>query len=68
MNNKFILIFFLIFLSFCFIIFYKGLNTPNNYTPKISEEKNIPLFKAKDFNSNIDILQIKFLKKIAIIL
>ena len=63
MNNKFILIFFLIFLSFCFIIFYKGLNNSNTYIPKISEEKNIPLFKAKDFNSNIDITSDKVFEK-----
>ena len=63
MNNKFILIFFLIFLSFCFIIFYKGLNNSNTYIPKISEEKNIPLFKAKDFNSNILIDSEKIFKK-----
>ena len=40
------------FLSFCFIIFYKGLNNSNTYKPKISDEKNIPTFEAKDFNSN----------------
>ena len=52
MKNKFSLFIIVIFLSFCFIIFYKGLNTPNNYTPKVSEKKNIPTFKAKDFFSN----------------
>ena len=41
-----------IFLSFCFVIFYKGLNTPNTYTPKVNEKKNIPTFKAKDFDSD----------------
>jgi len=50
MKNKFSLFIVIIFLSFCFIIFYKGLNTPNNYTPKVSEKKNIPTFKAKDFD------------------
>jgi len=52
MKNKLILFVVVIFLSFCFIIFYKGLNTPNNYTPKVNEKKNIPIFKAKDFNSD----------------
>ena len=52
MKNKLILFVVVIFLSFCFIIFYKGLNTPNNYTPKVNEKKNIPTFKAKDFNSD----------------
>ena len=42
----------IIFLSFCFIIFYKGLDNPNIYAPKISHKKNIPTFKAKDFNSD----------------
>ena len=46
MKNKFSLFVVVIFLSFCFVIFYKGLNTPNNYTPKINERKNIPTFKT----------------------
>ena len=52
MKNKFSLFVVVIFLSFCFIILYKGLNTPNNYTPKVNEKKNVPTFKAKDFYSN----------------
>jgi cytochrome c biogenesis protein CcmG/thiol:disulfide interchange protein DsbE len=52
MKNKFSLFVIVIFLSFCFVIFYKGLDTPNNYTPKANEKKNIPTFKAKDFNSD----------------
>ena len=52
MKNKFSLFIVIIFLSFCFVIFYKGLNTPNNYTPKVNEKKNIPTFKAKDFYSD----------------
>ena len=52
MNNKFILFIIIIFLSSCFVIFYKGLNNPNNYIPKVSEKKKIPNFKAQDFNSN----------------
>ena len=39
-------------ISFCFIIFYKGLNNSNTYTPKITDKKNVPIFEAKDFNSN----------------
>jgi len=38
--------------SFCFIVFYKGLNNSNTYIPKISDKKNIPIFEAKDFNSS----------------
>ena len=37
---------------FCFLIFYKGLDKPNIYTPKTNIEKNVPIFKAKDFYSN----------------
>ena len=38
-------------LSFCFIIFYKGLNNPNTYAPKTSIKKDIPIFNAVDFFS-----------------
>ena len=52
MKNKFSLLSIIIFLSFCFIIFYKGLNNPNTYEPKINDKKKIPVFEAKDFNSS----------------
>ena len=52
MKNKFSLFAVIIFLSFCFVIFYKGLNNPNTYLPKIKDKKNIPIFVAKEFNSN----------------
>ena len=39
--------------SFCFITFYKGLNNSNTYIPSLSDKKNIPIFEAKDFNSNV---------------
>jgi len=51
MKNKFGVFVIIIFLSFCFVIFYKGLNNPNTYSPKIKDKKNIPIFEAKDFNS-----------------
>ena len=51
MRNKFNLSIMTIFLSFCFVVFYKGLNHSNTYTPKSNDKKNIPIFKAKDFNS-----------------
>ena len=53
MKIKFILFIVIIFLSFCFVVFYKGLNNSNTYAPKINEKKYIPTFIAKDFNSNI---------------
>ena len=52
MKNKFSLFIAIIFLSFCFIVFYKGLSKPNTYIPKIMSKKNIPIFEVKDFNSN----------------
>ena len=52
MKNKFSLFFIIIFLIFCFVIFYKGLNNPNIYKPKIKDKKNIPIFEAKNFDSN----------------
>ena len=52
MKNKLKLTLLFIFFIFCFVIFYKGLNKSNIYTPKVNYEKNIPFFKAKDFNLN----------------
>ena len=52
MKNKIYIIIIFIFLIFCFIIFYKGLDQPNTYTPKTNTEKNLPIFKAKDFTLN----------------
>jgi cytochrome c biogenesis protein CcmG/thiol:disulfide interchange protein DsbE len=49
MKNKFFLIVIILFLFFCFIIFYKGLDNSNVYKPNINQEKNIPNFVAKDF-------------------
>ena len=51
MKNKFSVFVVTIFLIFCFVIFYKGLNNSNIYSPKIKDKKNIPIFEAKDFNS-----------------
>ena len=55
MKNKLKLIILLIFLVFSFVIFYKGLNNPNIYTPKINIEKDLPIFKAQDFFTNTPI-------------
>ena len=55
MKSKLILIIIFIFLIFCFLIFYKGLDKPNTYTPKNNIETNLPIFKAKDFITNTDI-------------
>ena len=48
---------------FCFIVFYKSLSNSNTYTPKISDKKNIPIFVAKDFNSNTYLSSEKIFKQ-----
>jgi len=53
MKNKLTLLIIITLLGFCFIVFYKGLNNSNFYTPEIVSKKNIPSFEAKDFNLNI---------------
>ena len=53
MKNKLSILIIIIFLIFCFVIFYKGLNNSITYTPQINDKKNIPIFKAKNFISNI---------------
>jgi cytochrome c biogenesis protein CcmG/thiol:disulfide interchange protein DsbE len=52
MKNKLKLIIIFVSLIFCFIIFYKGLDKSNTYTPKTNIEKSLPTFKAKDFSLN----------------
>ena len=52
MKNKLSIFVVIIFLSFCFVIFYKGLNHSNTYVPQTIDKKDIPNFKAKDFNLN----------------
>ena len=47
MKNKFILFTVIMTISFCFIVFYKGLNNSNTYTPKITDKKNVPIFEQK---------------------
>ena len=48
---------------FCFIVFYKSLNNSSTYIPKISDKKNIPIFVAKDFNSNVYLKSQKIFKE-----
>ena len=52
MKKNFYLLILITFLSFCFIIFYKGLNNSSTYLPKTNKKIDIPTFKAKDFNSS----------------
>ena len=55
MRNKILLPIFVIFFLVVFLIFYKGLNHTSIYTPKISSNENIPLFKAMVFQSDNEI-------------
>ena len=55
MKNKIYLSAIVIFLIFCFVIFYNGLNSSNVYTPKINQKQNHPKFEAKDFYSGKNI-------------
>ena len=55
MKKKFNLFIVIIFLSFCFIIFYKGLNNSNTYLPKINKKIDIPTFEAKEFYSSVNL-------------
>ena len=52
MKNRFNLLFLVLFVGFCFTVFYKGLNNSNTYTPKFDNKKKIPIFNVKEFGSN----------------
>ena len=51
MKNKIIPFFIIIIFSLIFIIFYKGLEDSNIYTPDINVKNDIPKFDTKDFFS-----------------
>jgi cytochrome c biogenesis protein CcmG, thiol:disulfide interchange protein DsbE len=55
MKNKIILIVSVFLFIFIFIVFYKGLNNSNIYSPSVNYKKNIPSFKAKKFNFNSEV-------------
>ena len=48
MKNRIVYFFLIIFFIFVFLIFYRGLNNSNLYTPK-TDIKNIPKFTSKTF-------------------
>ena len=54
MKNKFSILL-IIFFTFIFIIFYKGLNNSNIYVPKTQVEKDVPDLKIKIFKSQSEI-------------
>ena len=55
MKIKILPVFLSIIFLIIFLIFYKGLQNSNIYTPKIDNEKNIPSFKVKLFDSEREI-------------
>ena len=56
MKNKFLLILILIFASFCFVIFFKGLKKNNVYIPKVTLDKKLITFNSKNFFTDEQVL------------
>ena len=48
MKNKTLLILILLFFSFCFVVFLKGLKTSNVYIPETTLNKDLVVFGSKD--------------------
>ena len=63
MKIKFFPFFLLIIFVLIFIIFYKGLNKSNIYTPNNIKKKKFPIFLENYLNKKKIDLQMKFLKK-----
>ena len=63
MRNKIFIIFGFILFIFCFIIFYKGLQKPNVYSPELNQKKSISSFVSLDFYSNEKVLSDDIFKK-----
>ena len=51
MKKKLLPFFVVIIFGIVFIVFYKGLEDTNIYTPDINVKKDIPIFNTKDFYS-----------------
>ena len=63
MKNKFIPTISIIIFFFIFSILYKGLQNTNIYEPKIENNKEIPIFKAKTLYGDLEINSLEFFKK-----
>jgi len=63
MKNKINIYILFFFLSFCFVVFYKGLNNSNTYIPKTDDKKSVPIFKAISLYSNSYISSEEIFKK-----
>ena len=55
MRSKFFPFILILIFIIIFSFFYKGLTNYNIYTPKINVEKDIPLFSANLFESNVEV-------------
>ena len=55
MKKKFLPLFMVIVFGFIFIVFYKGLEDSNIYTPDTKLKNKIPIFKTKDFYSGLSL-------------
>ena len=53
MRTKIFPISLIIIVSVIFVIFYKGLQNSNVYEPQIGNQKNIPVFIAKAFETDV---------------
>ena len=55
MKKKFLPLFMVIVFGFIFIVFYKGLEDSNIYTPDTKLKNKVPIFKTKDFYSGVSL-------------
>ena len=62
MKKKLILFFIILTFVFTFVVFYRGLNNINIYTPDLSKKSDIPFFDTKDFYSDKNINSSKIFK------
>ena len=55
MKKKFLPLFMVIVFGFIFIVFFKGLEDSNIYTPDTKLKNKVPIFKTKDFYSGVSL-------------
>ena len=55
MKKKFLPLFMVIVFGFIFIVFYKGLEDSNIYTPDTKFKNKVPIFKTTDFYSGVSL-------------
>ena len=62
MKKKSISFFIILIFVFIFVIFYRGLNDTNIYTPDLSKKSDVPFFDTKDFYSDKNINSLNIFK------